>query len=109
MQEEFDRVRFACLTQTVSRILRRKSRKRSKILTKISFLPGDKQNINIDRDEVQRLISDGAQPVEVLPSEEYNEAHLPGAINLPLKKLDVESMKILDPIRPVITYCHDFQ
>ena len=64
---------------------------------------------DINRDEVRHLISNGAQLVEVLPAEEYNEAHLPGAMNIPLKKLNVESVKPLDPARPVITYCHDFQ
>jgi rhodanese-related sulfurtransferase len=64
---------------------------------------------DIDRDEVQRLVPDRAQLVEVLPEQEYKEAHLPGAINLPLKQLNAQSVKILDPARPVITYCHDFQ
>jgi rhodanese-related sulfurtransferase len=47
--------------------------------------------------------------VEVLPPDEYNEAHLPGAINIHLKKLDAQTVQQLDPRRPVITYCHDFQ
>ena len=45
---------------------------------------------DINRNDVQRLIVDGAQLVEVLPADEYNEAHLPGAINIPLKKLDAQ-------------------
>ena len=64
---------------------------------------------DINRDDVQRLVAQGAQLVEVLPADEYDEAHLPGAINIPLKKLDAQSVKTLDPTRPVITYCHDFQ
>ena len=64
---------------------------------------------DINRDDVQRLMASGAQLIEVLPAEEYNEAHLPGALNLPLKNLDRQSAKQLDPNRPVITYCHDFQ
>lgn len=64
---------------------------------------------DINRNDVQRLVADGAQLVEVLPAEEYNEAHLPGAINIPLKKLDAQSVTRLDTARPVITYCHDFQ
>jgi rhodanese-related sulfurtransferase len=64
---------------------------------------------DINRDDVQRLIESGAQLVEVLPVDEYNEAHLPDAISIPLKKSDAESVKPLDPTRPVITYCHDFQ
>ena len=64
---------------------------------------------DIHREDVQRLVSSSAQLVEVLPPDEYNEAHLPGAINLHLKKLDAQTVKQLDPRRPVITYCHDSQ
>ena len=39
-------------------------------------------------DEVGRLLEEGVQLVEVLPSKEYEEEHLPGAINIPLKELD---------------------
>jgi rhodanese-related sulfurtransferase len=47
--------------------------------------------------------------VEVLPADEYGEAHLPGAQNIPLKKLNRESVRQLDSNRPVIVYCHDYQ
>jgi phage shock protein E len=63
----------------------------------------------IDRDEVQRLLRDGAQLVEVLPAGEYEDEHLPGAINIPLKELDAESTRRLDRDRPVIAYCYDYQ
>ena len=78
--------------------------KQKMVSGKRSVIPKD-----INRNEVQRLVANGAQLVEVLPAEEYNEAHLPGAINLPLKKLDRQSAKQLDLTRPVITYCNDFQ
>jgi rhodanese-related sulfurtransferase len=61
----------------------------------------------IGRDEVQRLLSEGAQLVEVLPREEYEEEHLPGAINIPLRRIDKEARDRLDPNRPVIVYCWD--
>lgn len=64
---------------------------------------------DINRDEVQRLIANGAQLMEVLPAQEYNEAHLPEAINIPLKKLDQQSAQSLDATRPMIVYCNDFQ
>lgn len=64
---------------------------------------------DINRDDVQRLMADGAQLVEILPPKEYSEAHLPEAINLPLKELNAHSVKSLDPTRAVITYCNDFQ
>ncbi len=63
----------------------------------------------IDRDEVQRLVAAGAQLVEVLPAAEFEEEHLPGAINIPLKELDRETTRQLDRKQPVIVYCHDYQ
>jgi rhodanese-related sulfurtransferase len=63
----------------------------------------------VDRDEVQRLIATGAQLVEVLPSAEFEEEHLPGAINIPLKELDRETTRQLARNRPVIAYCHNYQ
>lgn len=64
---------------------------------------------DIDRSEVRRLLEEGAQLVDALPAEEFAEAHLPGAINLPLKKLEANSARRLAADRPIITYCHDFQ
>jgi rhodanese-related sulfurtransferase len=61
----------------------------------------------IDRKQVQRLIELGAQLVEVLPPDEYEEDHLPGAISLPLRRLETEAVKQLDRNRPVIVYCWD--
>ena len=61
----------------------------------------------IDRDQVRRLLEQGAQLVEVLPADEYEEDHLPGAINLPLRQLEKDAVHILDRTRPVIVYCWD--
>ncbi len=61
----------------------------------------------IDRHEVQKLVERGAQLVEVLPADEYEEDHLPGAISLPLRRLETEAVRILDRARPVIVYCWD--
>jgi rhodanese-related sulfurtransferase len=44
-----------------------------------------------------------------LPSEEFEEERLPGAINIPLKKLDRETTRQLARQRPVIVYCYDYQ
>jgi rhodanese-related sulfurtransferase len=60
----------------------------------------------INLPELRRLI-DRAQVVEVLPEHEYAEMHLPGAINLPLKRLDAASVTALDRARPVVVYCWD--
>ena len=63
----------------------------------------------IDRDAVCRLVSDGAQLVEVLPPEEYAEERLPGAVNVPLRRLGAEARSRLDRGRPVVVYCYDSQ
>jgi rhodanese-related sulfurtransferase len=64
----------------------------------------------IDRDEVQRLIAEeDAQVVEVLPKAEYEDEHVAGAINIPLKELDEQAPGVLDRERPVIIYCYDYQ
>jgi rhodanese-related sulfurtransferase len=61
----------------------------------------------IDRKQVQRLVESGAQLVEVLPADEYEENHLPGATSLPLRRLETEAVQLLDRTRPVIVYCWD--
>ncbi len=62
---------------------------------------------DLDRRQVQDLIEKGAQLVEVLPSDEFEEDHLPGAINLPLRKIETDAAQQLDKNRPVILYCWD--
>jgi rhodanese-related sulfurtransferase len=64
---------------------------------------------NIGRDDVKRLVADGATLVEVLPHTDFEEVHLPGAINIPLKDLDREATTRLDRNRAVIVYCNDTQ
>ncbi len=61
----------------------------------------------VEREELQRLVAAGAQLVEVLPPAEYEEEHLPGAINLPLKELSRETADRLDRERAAIVYCYD--
>ncbi len=63
----------------------------------------------IDRDRVLALMEQGAQIVEVLPAEEYDDEHLPRAVNVPLKELDAARAETLDRSRPVVVYCYDYQ
>ena len=64
--------------------------------------------IPIDRDEQRLRHEEHAQLVEVLPADEFEDEHLPGAINIPLKTLDEETTRRLERERPVIVYCHDY-
>jgi rhodanese-related sulfurtransferase len=61
----------------------------------------------VSRQEVQHLIARGAQVVDVLPAEEFKDDHLPGAVNLPLRRIETDARAVLDPSRPVIVYCWD--
>lgn len=66
--------------------------------------------VSILREEVQRLLSEeDAQLVEVLPSREYEEEHIAGAMSIPLRQLNAETVAVLDRDRPVVVYCHDAQ
>ena len=60
---------------------------------------------SIWREDVLRLVRDmGAQIVDALPVREFEDEHIAGSINIPLKKLDAESTSVLDRARPVIVY-----
>ncbi|MDE3111664.1 MAG: rhodanese-like domain-containing protein [Chloroflexota bacterium] len=64
----------------------------------------------VDRREVERLLAAGAQLVDVREQEAYREAHIPGAISLPLKELTAERAgETLRRDRTVLLYCWDFQ
>jgi len=63
----------------------------------------------IGRADVQRLMREGAQVIDVLPARDYEEEHLPGAINIPLKELDARTTSRLARDRPIVVYCHDLQ
>ena len=61
----------------------------------------------IDLEGLHRLLGQGAQIVDVLPTREYGEDHIPGALNLPLRRIETEARQVLDPDRPVVVYCAD--
>ena len=62
----------------------------------------------VDRERVRGLMEQGAQIIDVLPAQDYGEDHLPGAINLPLRRIETEARQVLDPSRPVVVHCADF-
>ncbi len=65
--------------------------------------------IDIGRFQILQLTRAGAQLVDVLPTKEYEQEHLPGAISIPLKQLDRNTIAPLDRDRAVIVYCHNYQ
>ena len=63
----------------------------------------------IVRDDVRRLLEQGAQLIDVLPAQEYHDLHLPGAISIPLKELNAAITADLRKDAPIIVYCYDYQ
>jgi phage shock protein E len=58
----------------------------------------------------RRAMAAGAVVIDVRTSEEYAEAHLPGAINLPVQELptrlgEVGALVSGDRTRPIVVYC----
>lgn len=63
-----------------------------------------------DRGDVRRLTADeNAHLVEVLPAKGFEEEHILGAINIPLKELDERASRELERERPVIVYRNGYQ
>ena len=62
---------------------------------------------DVTRDDVQRMLAQGAQLVDTLPEGEYRDEHIRGAINIPLATLNRETTAMLSRDRPVIVYCYD--
>ena len=63
--------------------------------------PGDTAALAPLPFEQYALVIDARSP------HEYLEDHLPGAVNLPLRKIEAEALRVLDPSRPVVVYCAD--
>jgi rhodanese-related sulfurtransferase len=65
---------------------------------------------DISREELGRRLGDGSLVVaDVLPTEAYNNGHIPGAINLPIAELADRAPGLLpDPNAEVAVYCASF-
>jgi rhodanese-related sulfurtransferase len=62
----------------------------------------------IDVARLRDLLKRGdVQLLEVLPESEYNEEHLPGAVNIALKSLTSDAVALLDKSQPTVVYCWD--
>lgn len=47
--------------------------------------------------------------VEVLPEEEFKNGHIPGAVNLPLDKLETLAKQHLRKADTIVVYCGSYQ
>ncbi len=72
---------------------------------KRQFLEGREGMEPVDRDALLNRVRDGAVTVlDVRPSEEYKAGHIPGAISIPLKELELRLSK-LPRDHEVVAYC----
>ena len=62
-----------------------------------------------NREGVRTLIRRGAQLVEVLPRDEYDQIHLAGAVSIPLSHFDRTLANRLQWDKPVVVYGRDNQ
>lgn len=64
----------------------------------------------ISREELQRRLHDSSLTiVDVLPEASYVEAHVPGALSLPLEQLAGRARQLLpDPAAEIVVYCGQF-
>lgn len=61
----------------------------------------------VNHREVLAMLSADAQIVDVLPSHEFNAAHIKGAIHIPLRKILTTAPASLERSRRVVVYCRD--
>jgi rhodanese-related sulfurtransferase len=59
------------------------------------------------RELAAMLTAGDAQIVDVLPTHEYNSAHIRGAIRIPLRRILSDAPSTLNSARPVVVYCRD--
>ena len=53
------------------------------------------------------MFTSGAQIVDVLPAQEYNGAHIKGAVHIPLSRVLTDASRLLDPSQRTVVYCRD--
>ncbi len=58
--------------------------------------------------DLKARLAQGAQLLDVLPADDFETDHLPGAINIPLRQLNATTAAQLRKDRAVIVYCYDF-
>jgi len=74
-------------------------------LLKRRFLEGREGMEPVDRDELLARVREGAVTVlDVRPVEEYNAAHIPGALSTPLKELKLH-LSELPRDQEIVAYC----
>lgn len=60
-------------------------------------------------DTAHRLVEAGAALIDVRTAEEFAAGHIPGAINVPVHRLEARLAELPDKDRPIVVYCRSGQ
>src|SRR5438874_2233717 len=91
------------LLQALSRVGERNSAEIARVMT--SYFRARDELEPVSRDElVDRLRSGAAMVLDVRPEDEFQQGHLPGALNIPLAQLE-RRLAELPADREIIAYC----
>ena len=55
--------------------------------------------------EAHRLVSAGARLLDVRTAAEFAEGHLPGAVNIPLDRIEASASELGKDPKPIVVYC----
>jgi len=78
--------------------------------SQVTATAGPSDTPEISREELVRRLQDSALTiVDVLPEASYVEAHIPGAIGLPLEQIPARAQELLpDLAAEIVVYCAKF-
>jgi len=78
--------------------------------SELSISAGTFDSHEISRDDLKRRLHDSSLTiVDVLPEASYVEAHIPGAINIPLEDLPGRARELLPELAAdIVVYCGKF-
>ena len=75
------------------------------LITVAVFVACSSKGDNLDAEQVQKLVNEGATILDVRTQGEFSGGHVPGAVNIPVQELQ-QRLGTLEPRdRPVIVYC----
>lgn len=57
-------------------------------------------------EDAHALVQKGALLLDVRSPDEFAAGHLPGAVNVPVDRLEASLKEVGAPERPVVVYCH---
>ena len=63
------------------------------------------RSTDVSGEEARQLVADGALLLDVRTKAEFDQAHIPGAINISVAELKGRLSELGDKQRPVVVYC----